>query len=144
MLSFNNQSYQTFGSSQHLTVFNKYDISEQNMHNFNALRGFKLVLICDDSTSMKEVLRSSGQPKWNELRKLLAIILEIASAFDVECDVLFLNRTGLRNVRNINQLNQQFFGEPYGNFVNRIFLAIFFKYIKQILSYRNYAPGGML
>ncbi len=62
---------------------------------------------------MREVL-NKGQTKWDELRESVKITLDIANAFKVECDVLFLNRMGLRNVKNITQLEQQFNNEPYG------------------------------
>ena len=62
---------------------------------------------------MREVL-NKGQTKWDELRESVKITLDIANAFKVECDVLFLNRIGLRNVKNITQLEQQFTNEPYG------------------------------
>ncbi len=96
-------------------ILRKYDITGIYAQNLNKLRGFKLVLICDDSTSMRESL-DKGQTRWDELKHSVNVVLEIASAFKVECDVLFLNRMGLRNVKNIRQLDEQFANEPYGKY----------------------------
>lgn len=95
-------------------ILRKYDITGVYAQHLNRLKGFKLVLICDDSTSMRETL-TKGQTKWDELRQSISIVLDIATAFDIECDVLFLNRAGLRNVKFMNQLNEQFSSPPYGN-----------------------------
>ena len=72
-----------------------------------------MVCICDDSTSMRERLEK-GQSKWDELRQSIEIVLDIAAAYNVDCDVLFLNRPGFRNVKHISQLNQQFTTPPEG------------------------------
>jgi hypothetical protein len=97
-------------------IMRKYDITGIYAQHLNKLRGYKLVLICDDSTSMREIL-SKGQTKWDELKESVAIVLDIANAFRIECDVLFLNRMGLRNVKNIRQLDQQFSTDPYGKYL---------------------------
>ncbi len=105
----------TAPQSETQSVLERYDITGIFAQKLNLLKGFKLVLILDDSTSMREVL-NKGQTKWDELKESVRIVLDIANGFKVECDVLFLNRMGLRNVKNISQLEQQFINEPYGIF----------------------------
>jgi hypothetical protein len=63
---------------------------------------------------MREVLKK-GVTKWDELRKVVETVLDIASAFDVECDVLFLNRPGIRHCKYFEQLKDKFIVPPYGS-----------------------------
>ena len=95
------------------SILEKYDITGIFAQKLNQLQGFKMVCICDDSTSMREVL-NKGQTKWDELRQSIEIVLDVATAFNVDCDVLFLNRPGFRNVKHISQLNEQFTNPPSG------------------------------
>jgi hypothetical protein len=95
------------------SVLEKYDITGIFAQKLNQLQGFKMVCICDDSTSMREIL-NKGQTKWDELKQSIEIVLDIGSAYNVDCDVLFLNRPGFRNVKHISQLNQQFSRPPEG------------------------------
>jgi hypothetical protein len=94
-------------------VLEKYDITGFFGQHLNQLKGLKIICICDDSTSMRETL-SKGQSKWDELKQSIEIVLDIASAYEVECDVLFLNRPGFRKVTNISQLNGKFESLPQG------------------------------
>ena len=95
-------------------ILQQYDITGIFAQKLNQLNGFKIVCICDDSTSMREVL-GKGQTKWDELKQSIAAVLDIAAFYNVDCDVLFLNRPGFRNVRNVMQLNEQFSIPPLGN-----------------------------
>lgn len=94
-------------------ILRKYDITGIFARYLNNLQGFKIVLICDDSTSMRETLLK-GQTKWDELKMNVQVVLEISNAFSAECDVLFLNRLGSRNVKSIDELSEQFSKPPYG------------------------------
>jgi hypothetical protein len=96
------------------SVLEKYDITGIFAQKLNQLQGFKMVCICDDSTSMRETL-NKGQTKWDELRQSIEIVLEIGASYKVECDVMFLNRSGFRNVKSIQQLGDQFLTPPQGN-----------------------------
>jgi len=96
------------------SILNKYDITGIYAQNLNKLKGFKIVLVLDDSTSMRETL-NQGQTKWDELRNACLIVLDIAATYKVECDVLFLNRPGIRNIQHASQLSEQFTSPPYGN-----------------------------
>jgi hypothetical protein len=89
-----------------MNIIQKYDISGIFAKNLSKLEEFKIVCICDDSTSMREIL-NKGQTKWDELRQSIKIVLDIGSAYSVDCDVLFINRPGFRNVKHISQLYEQ-------------------------------------
>lgn len=109
-----NEEVNTPQSDAITNILNKYDITGVFAQELIQLQGFKLVCICDDSTSMREIL-NKGQTKWDELKQAIEIVLDIASALKVDCDVLFLNRMGFRNVKQITQLSEQFSSPPYGN-----------------------------
>ena len=94
-------------------VLEKYNIKGIFEKNLFKLEEFKIVCICDDSTSMRETL-NKGQTKWDELKQSIEIVLDIGSAYNVDCDVLFLNRPGFRSVKHISQLSQQFSRPPEG------------------------------
>ena len=82
-----------------MNIIQKYDITGIFAQKLNLLRGFKMICICDDSTSMREIL-NKGQTKWDELKQSIEIVLDIGSAYNVDCDVLFLNRKNIFNVKN--------------------------------------------
>lgn len=94
-------------------VLNKYDISPKYLNLLNRVKGFKIVLICDDSTSMRETLKG-GHTKWDELKNAVFIVVDITQALRVECDVLFLNREGIRNIQSTEQLIPVFAIPPSG------------------------------
>ena len=96
-----------------MNITDKYDITGIFSEKLNQLQEFKIVCICDDSTSMRETL-NKGQTKWEELKQSIEIVLDIGAAYNVDCDVLFLNRPGFRNVKHISQLNEQFMLPPTG------------------------------
>jgi hypothetical protein len=100
-------------NQQETNILARYDITGIYAQHLNKLAGFKIVCICDDSTSMRERL-GNGKTKWDELRQNIEIVLDIGAAYSVDCDVLFLNRPGFRNVKNISQLNEQFMSPPTG------------------------------
>ena len=102
-----------FSSNQENNILSRYDITGLYAQHLNKLAGFKIVCICDDSTSMRERL-GNGKTKWDELRQSIEIVLDIAAAYNVDSDVLFLNRPGFRNVKHISQLNEQFTTPPTG------------------------------
>jgi hypothetical protein len=95
-------------------ILNKYGINGIFAREMNKLSEFKLVMICDDSTSMREVL-NKGKTKWDELRDIVETVLDIANVFEVECDVLFLNRPGIHNCKYFEQLKEKFVAPPYGS-----------------------------
>ena len=97
-----------------LRIIEKYDMSRVFSDKLHLLKEYKIVCICDDSTSMNERLRN-GQKKWDEMKKCVEVILDIASAYQVSCDVMFLNRPGFRNFEWRNRLDDNFNITPQGS-----------------------------
>jgi hypothetical protein len=90
------------------SVTDKYAIGESFVKKLNEIKNYyKIVFICDDTYSMNKLIKNS-QTKWNEQKKNMSILLDIVSAYNVDCDVFFLNRPGLKNVAHIIQLNDHY------------------------------------
>lgn len=92
-------------------IIEKYNINGIFARNLSKIEDFKIVCICDDSTSMRETL-NNGKTKWDELKQGMETVLEIANAFDVDCDVLFLNRANICHVKEFGDLSEQFSTPP--------------------------------
>jgi hypothetical protein len=95
-------------------VLRRYDITGEFASNLKKLEKFKVILICDDSTSMRETL-TKGQTKWDELRNAVRIVIDVTNSLDIECDLYFLNKPGLRNIKYFGQLENEFNVPPYGS-----------------------------
>jgi hypothetical protein len=100
-------------NDEEVRVLDKYQIAELFAKELKKLKEFKLVLICDDSISMGETLES-GHSKWDSLKQTLEVVLDIANAFKVECDVSFINRPGLANCKHFYQLKMHLMNSPSG------------------------------
>jgi len=103
-------------------LIERYEISELFSKKLDILASFKIVFIFDDSGSMNSVLSDSPLnrgllkvTRWDELQEFAKISIDIANAFNAEgCDVYFLNRPGLKRVKNINDLRESFEKKPSG------------------------------
>lgn len=103
----------------------KYDINYDFAYRLRALEGFEIVMILDDSSSMRTPIIDRNQnnitpfiqfPKrWDELKHVVSIAVDLASALDPDgVDIYFLNRPPLLHVTNATQLNETFSRLPNG------------------------------
>jgi hypothetical protein len=90
-------------------TLHRHDINGNYLKYLMELRNFKLVIICDDSISMKE------SNKWTQLRDTIEIMLDLVNKLKIECDLYFTNRLGYRNIRSFSQLKTTFNVEPSGS-----------------------------
>ncbi|KAJ3053521.1 hypothetical protein HK097_004115 [Rhizophlyctis rosea] len=112
-----------------------YEISELMAGKLRKLDAYDVVIVCDDSGSMNSpsaqgdatggVRTNPYGPKttrWDELKYVVKIISAIATTLDEDgIDIYFLNRPGLRNVKNADQIDQAFTHPPSGGTpINRI------------------------
>ena len=105
-------------------IVQRYEISDKFTNKLQMLHGFKIVYIFDDSGSMNtpledSPLNSTGNlmkaRRWDELQYYSTISLEIATLFNSGgCDVYFLNRGIVRNVRSHLDLQSYFQNPPQG------------------------------
>lgn len=90
----------------------------------SVLTDCKIVLLCDDSGSMRNpVVEEGNDPfaaqkitRWSELKKLASVIVEFITAVNDEgLDIHFLNRDTKYGVKDMTGLQQVFANQPDGN-----------------------------
>jgi hypothetical protein len=68
-----------------------YEIRPQLANRIRILEDFELVLLCDDSGSMNTPIHGTTMTRWDELRQLVHVIIDIYAVFDSNgVDVYFL------------------------------------------------------
>ncbi|CAF3453434.1 unnamed protein product [Rotaria socialis] len=106
-------------------LIHKYNINADYAFRLRALEGFEIVMIIDDSTSMRtptidknrQDLSAFGQlpTRWDELKHVVSIVVDLASALDPDgIDIFFLNRQPLLHVFDSAQLDETFSQLPDG------------------------------
>eukprot|EP01062_Namystynia_karyoxenos_P023331 TRINITY_DN19013_c2_g4_i1.p1 TRINITY_DN19013_c2_g4~~TRINITY_DN19013_c2_g4_i1.p1 ORF type:complete len:358 (+),score=110.33 TRINITY_DN19013_c2_g4_i1:70-1074(+) len=109
-------------------VLRRFEISIAEAQDLVVLQDYEIVIIADDSGSMRisamppaqRPLPGSGKPdpsRWDELKATVAMVVEIATVFDEDgLDIYFLNRPPLKNVTSMNdpRLAQSFQQPPSG------------------------------
>jgi hypothetical protein len=90
---------------------------------FDTLSNTLVVLVCDDSTSMRSQIKpesgkSTVKPvtRWDELRMLAAEVIELVTAINPHgIDVHFLNRANVFGCTSVGALQASFANPPVGN-----------------------------
>ena len=103
-------------------IINRHEISQFFANKLQVLNTFKVVFVFDDSGSMNTIIEDSPlnnglfkATRWDELRYLSKISLEIANIFnDNGTDIYFLNRPPLKNITHVDQMNEVFQLKPSG------------------------------
>lgn len=100
----------------------KYNISNNFASKLRKLGNFKIVMLNDDSGSMNSDAYSDGfltdpyapiSSRFNELRGMVQIVMDGACILSKDLiDVYFLNRSGQRNVRSFQEIEQLFVKKP--------------------------------
>jgi archaellin len=113
-----------FNENAFQNIVQKYEINTEFAQKMQQLRGFEIVLIFDDSGSMRSKLKDSPLNKgtnqrqatrWDELKAYGIIAVEILSLFDSNgIDIHFLNRPPIKNVKQADQIIQKFQSRPAG------------------------------
>ena len=106
----------------------KHRIREDYIMRVRQLRNFKVVLLCDDSSSMGHIIvpgpgappadpfAESPASRWTELRQTCEVVIEVACTVTGGIDVHFLNHRGaLKGVRSKEQLLAGFPHKPHGS-----------------------------
>eukprot|EP01130_Rhizamoeba_saxonica_P010836 TRINITY_DN4469_c0_g1_i1.p1 TRINITY_DN4469_c0_g1~~TRINITY_DN4469_c0_g1_i1.p1 ORF type:complete len:587 (+),score=145.49 TRINITY_DN4469_c0_g1_i1:11-1771(+) len=84
-------------------VFEMYNIGTLYRNELLSICRFDIVLVLDDSGSMN-CSAGEGKTRWDELREVSKICIEIGSALDDDgIDIIFLNRQGMENVTSYEQ-----------------------------------------
>ena len=69
----------------------RFEIPPQLLNQINVLEKFDVVVLCDDSGSMRTSIQGTTNTCWDELRQILDIIIDIYAVFDSNgVDIYFL------------------------------------------------------
>jgi len=69
----------------------RFEIPPQLLNQINVLEKFDVVVLCDDSGSMRTSIQGTTNTRWDELRQILDIIIDIYAVFDSNgVDIYFL------------------------------------------------------
>ncbi|CAF0865944.1 unnamed protein product [Rotaria sordida] len=109
----------TFGSpainDRLRAITGRYEINDTLAQRLNILQQFEIVLLCDDSGSMNTPVDGTTGTRWDELRSIVQIVMEIGTVFDSNgVDVHFLNRPSMPNVTDSRQVIESFSQRPGG------------------------------
>ncbi|KAJ3342975.1 hypothetical protein HDU83_005852 [Entophlyctis luteolus] len=98
----------------------RHEISDFMARKLRRLESYDIVIVADDSGSMRT--KSSGgitdpfaplRTRWDELKETVAAVTEIASVLDDDgIDVYFLNRSPVRGVKGLTSSLQTAFSSP--------------------------------
>ncbi len=114
-------------------LIGKYEIRPDFCQKLRQLENYEIVIICDDSGSMSTIIDDDKNPmskkmtRWDELKNYVNVLIDISSALDKNgIDIYFLNRQGMYNVSDTNQVANLFYHPPNGytplaNTIERIY-----------------------
>ena len=81
-----------------------------------SLLDFEIVIVCDDSDSMKNPIRKTNRTRWDELCSIVKMIVDIGVIFDSNgVDLYFLNRPSFNKVKDPTVIEQAFTQPPTGD-----------------------------
>ena len=106
-------------------IVEKHQISYDFAFRLRALEGFEIVLILDDSSSMRtpimDPFRNNQSPfeqlptRWDELKQVVSVVVDLASTLNPDgVDIYFLNRPPLLHVTDSSELYGTFSRFPNG------------------------------
>jgi len=95
---------------------NEFEMGNKYREKLPTLSDFEIVLLVDDSGSMRTPLENSKHPtRWDELKEVINVTIKIATIFDEDgIDIYFLNRNNVFGITDYNQMNDILINEPYG------------------------------
>lgn len=107
-------------------IIRQYNINDDFAYRLRALEGFEIVIIIDDSASMrtpildpKQYALSASQrliTRWDELKHMTSIVVDLAAILDPDgIDIFFLNRPPVLHVFDSRQLDEVFSQLPLGS-----------------------------
>ena len=97
------------------TLKQDFGIDQTVLSVLKCLRDYKIVLLCDDSGSMKTTVDNTKVTRWDELRILAKIIVLISIILNEDgIDIYFLNRPAILNVTDPMTVEDIFDDPPSG------------------------------
>ncbi|CAF1055164.1 unnamed protein product [Rotaria sp. Silwood1] len=106
--SVRSESEQTINDRLHELSL-KYEIDTTLSERLHILKDYEIIILCDDSGSMKTTVDGTDRTRWGELHSIVKIVLKIGTVFDASfVDIYFLNRQPIYNVTDPQAIDQQF------------------------------------
>lgn len=92
-----------------------YNMSKSMADRLLKLRDFEIVIVIDDSGSMQTTVDGTETTRWQELCKLIKIVIEIAVIFDTNgVDIYFINGRTFEKVKDPRVVDEAFTIPPSG------------------------------
>jgi hypothetical protein len=123
--------------------YTKYDISRTFQEDIEEIKKYDIIVIADDSSSMKEPSRYLSfetdkivnKTRWDELKETLAVVTELAVLLDDDgIDIRFLNEsTYYRNIKSHSQVMEIFNRKPAGR-------TPLTRVLKEVMNIRSNKP----
>lgn len=98
-------------------LLSKYDINPMLSEKMSILEEYEIVLLLDDSGSMNTPLNdhTSHATRWDELKHVIKIIIDISTTYDDDgIDLYFLNRGYRKNIRSYTEIGDLILNPPCG------------------------------
>jgi hypothetical protein len=93
----------------------KHEIKLIDCIRLTALEKYEILILCDDSGSMNLTVDGTSKTRWNELRDIVKLVIEIGTIFDTDgVDVYFLNRKEKLKITDPKQIDHLFMDLPSG------------------------------
>lgn len=93
----------------------KREIRVSECERLMALQGYEIIILCDDSGSMGETVDGTKRTRWDELRDMVKLVIEIATIFDPSgVNVHFLNRGEAHKITDPKHIDHLFTACPTG------------------------------
>lgn len=105
----------TAGGERCLSALKRWNIHSAYHDEMVSLNQWDIALICDDSGSMGSMEESSNMTRWEELKQIVKITIDISSQLHEDGLALsFLNRPGRERVRSWEDCHEMFRHHPSG------------------------------
>ena len=97
-----------------MEVCSHYEISTIFTEYLRQMIDYKIVIIADDSGSMK-TLTSNNESRWNELYRFVHMIFSVTQIMvNNPLDIYFLNRPSILSVQSLESISNSFLMDPNG------------------------------
>ena len=96
-------------------ISREFDIRKDMGERLRKLGDYEIVIVCDDSGSMITPVDGTQRTRWDELCKIIKIVIRIGVRFDSNgVDIHFLNRSSFTNVKDPKTVDEAFRAPPSG------------------------------
>ena len=93
----------------------KHEIRISERDRLRILDQYEIVVLCDDSGTMNSTVDGTNRTRWDELRYIVKLVIEIGTIFDRSgVDVYFLNRENALEINDPKDIDRLFTPPPTG------------------------------